>query len=87
MNALDYTHSLYALTSVCLFCPSMRDMSYDRVQSNYDMMRLELIKLMLFYITHIIYTQPHWLFSLTGPCTHVKGVDIIIPCLGLKVNY
>lgn len=46
----------------------MRDMSYDRVQSNYDMMRLELIKLILFYITHMIYTQPHWLFSLTGPC-------------------
>ncbi len=63
----------------------MRDMSYDRAQSNYDMMRLELIKLILFYITHMIYTQPHWLFSLTRPMS--KGLDIIIPCLGLKVNY
>lgn len=43
--------------------------------TTYDMMRLELIKLILFYITHIIYTQPHWLFSLTGHHTvfRLKG--------------
>lgn len=34
-------------------------------------MRLELIKLTLFYIKHIIYTQHDWLLSLKGPLNKV----------------